>query len=172
MILCIRVAIINLSLFCLLQAYEQSPFVHRFFFEKFQTCKNCKTNTMNNHIPLTQNQLLTFATCLYPSVCLYVCSAVSYSLQPHGLWPTRLLCPWYVPGKNTGVCCHFLLEGVFLTQGSNIHLLHWQADSLPLSHQGSPYIYIHVCICVCVYMYICVHIHVWCVCIHMYIYKM
>ena len=33
--------------------------------------------------------------------------------------------------------CHFLLQGIFPTQGSNIHLLHWQADSLPLSYQGS-----------------------------------
>ena len=45
----------------------------------------------------------------------------------HGLWPTRLLCPWDFPGKNTGVGCRFLL------QGSNpclLHLLHWQVDSL------------------------------------------
>ena len=41
------------------------------------------------------------------------------------------------PGKNTGVGCHFLLKGIFLTQGSNLQLLHWQADSLPQSHQGS-----------------------------------
>ena len=37
-------------------------------------------------------------------------------------------------GKNTGVGCHFLLHGIFLTQGSKLrllHLLHWQADSLP-----------------------------------------
>ena len=33
-----------------------------------------------------------------------------------------------------GVCCHFLLQGIFLTQGSNPNLLYWQADSLPLSH--------------------------------------
>ena len=33
--------------------------------------------------------------------------------------------------------CHFLLQGIFLAQGSNLRLLHWQADSLPLSHQGS-----------------------------------
>ena len=39
---------------------------------------------------------------------------------------------------NTGVGCHFLLQGILLIQGSNPHLLHWQADSLPLSHQGSP----------------------------------
>ena len=35
----------------------------------------------------------------------------------------RLLCPWDFPGKNTGVGCHFLLQGIFLTQGSNLHLL-------------------------------------------------
>ena len=44
---------------------------------------------------------------------------VSDSLRPHGLWPTRLLCPWVPPGKNTGVGCHFFLQGIFPTQGSN-----------------------------------------------------
>ena len=34
----------------------------------------------------------------------------------------RLLCPWDFPDKNTGVSCHFLLQGIFLTQGSNPHL--------------------------------------------------
>ena len=48
----------------------------------------------------------------------------------------RLLCPWDFPGKNTGVGCHFLLQGIFPTQRSNLHLLHWQAVSLPLSHTG------------------------------------
>ena len=42
------------------------------------------------------------------------------------------------PGKNTGVGCHFLLQGIFLTQGSNPSLLYWQVDSVPLSHQRSP----------------------------------
>ena len=45
------------------------------------------------------------------------------------------------PGKNTGVVCHFLLQGFFPTQGSDPYLLcllHWQVDSLPLSHLGSP----------------------------------
>ena len=37
------------------------------------------------------------------------------------------------PSKNTGVGCHFFLQGVFPTQGPNPHLLHWQVDSLPLS---------------------------------------
>ena len=41
-----------------------------------------------------------------------------------GLLPTKLLRPWDSPGKDTGVGCHFLLEGIFLTQGSNPGLPH------------------------------------------------
>ena len=67
-----------------------------------------------------------------------MCSIMSDSLWPYGLLPARLLCPWDSPGKNTGVGCHFLLPGIFLAQGWNPHLLHWQANSLPLSHQWSP----------------------------------
>ena len=55
-------------------------------------------------------------------------------LRPHGLWPASLLCPWDSPGKNTGVDCHFLLQGIFLAQGLNPCPLHWQVDALPLSH--------------------------------------
>ena len=59
------------------------------------------------------------------------CSVVSDSLQPHGLWSSRCLCPWDYLGKNTGVGCHFFHQGILLTQGLNLcllHLLHWQAD--------------------------------------------
>ena len=63
---------------------------------------------------------------------------MSYSFVTHGLKPVRLLYSWNFPSKNTGVGYHFLLQGIFLTQGSNPRLLHWQADSLPLSHLGSP----------------------------------
>ena len=42
------------------------------------------------------------------------------------------------PGKNTGVGCHVLLQGIFLTQGSNPGLLHWRQIIYHLSHQGSP----------------------------------
>ena len=48
-----------------------------------------------------------------------VASLMSNSLWPQGLWPTRLLHPWDSPGKNTGVGCHSLLQGIFPTQGSN-----------------------------------------------------
>ena len=50
--------------------------------------------------------------------------------------PTRLLCPWDFQGKNTRVGGHFLLTGIFSTEGSNPHLLCWQADSLPLGDLG------------------------------------
>ena len=40
-------------------------------------------------------------------------SVMSNSLRPHGLQPTRLLSPWDSPGKNTGVGCHCLLQGIF-----------------------------------------------------------
>ena len=54
-------------------------------------------------------------------------SVVSSSLRPH----------FFFSGKNTGMGCHFLLQRIFLTQGSNLHLLCWQVDSLPLSHLRS-----------------------------------
>ena len=57
------------------------------------------------------------------------------------LWTvwTRLLCPLDSPGKNTGVGCHGLLQGIFPTQGLNLHLLcflHWQVGSFPLVLPG------------------------------------
>ena len=71
---------------------------------------------------------------------LLLCShqVVSNSLRPYGPEPARLLCPWDFPGKNTAVGRYFFLQGIFPTQRSNLCLLHWQADSLPLSYQGSP----------------------------------
>ena len=81
-------------------------------------------------------------------LCMLSCSVMSNSLRPHGLESTRLLqepgknpgVGWDFPGKNIGVGCHFLLQGIFPTQGLNqrlLHLLQWQVDSLPLSHLGS-----------------------------------
>ena len=52
--------------------------------------------------------------------------------------PAGLLCPWGSPGKNTGVGCHVLLQGIFPTQRSNPRLLHWQVDSLPSEPPGKP----------------------------------
>ena len=59
--------------------------------------------------------------CLVAKLCLTL-------LWSHELWSAKLLCPWDFLGKNTAMGCHFLLQGIFLTQGSNPHLLHWQVD--------------------------------------------
>ena len=69
-------------------------------------------------------------------VCVLSHSVVSDSLWPHGLQSTGHLCSRDFPGKNTGVDCHFLVQGIFLIQESNPRL--WHTDSLPLSHLGSP----------------------------------
>ena len=66
------------------------------------------------------------------------CLAVSNSLWPYGLYPTRLLCPWDFPGKNTGASCHFLLQGIFQTQGSNSGLPYCRQTLYPLSQEGIP----------------------------------
>ena len=71
---------------------------------------------------------------------LFSHSVRSDSSATPGLERTRLLCSWDFPGRNTGVGSHFLLQGIFLIQGLNLCLLHWQADSLLLSHQGSPHV--------------------------------
>ena len=66
-------------------------------------------------------------------LCVRTRSVVSNSFCPHGLQPARLLCPWDFPGKNTGVGCHFLLQGIFPSRdrthvscsipGSHVHSL-------------------------------------------------
>ena len=62
------------------------------------------------------------------------------------LWdPARLLCSWHFPDKNTEVGCHFLLQGIFLTQGLMPHFLHCSQIPYHLSLPGSPSlcVYIH-----------------------------
>ena len=71
------------------------------------------------------------------SMCCAVlsCLIVSNSVQPYGQQPTRLLCSWDSPGKNTGVGCHALPQEIFPIQGSNPGLLGVSCigDTLPLS---------------------------------------
>ena len=58
--------------------------------------------------------------CVCVCVCVYVCvsrSVMSNSMRPHGLQPSRLLCPWDSPDKDTAVGCHFLLQGVLPNPG-------------------------------------------------------
>ena len=76
--------------------------------------------------------------CGRATACRHVCAcpqSLPTLCDPKGLCDASLPCPWDFPGKNTGVGCCFLLQGIFLTQGWNPSLLHWQAESLPLSHE-------------------------------------
>ena len=85
-----------------------------------------------------------FALYILKLCCVQVCS-INQSCPTlcdlRGLQPARLLCPWSFPGKNTGVGCHFLFQGIFPTQGSNLHLLgllHYRWIFYQLSHRGRP----------------------------------
>ena len=87
------------------------------------------------------------SVCVCVFVCVCVCVCVSTQLLSHvwllaAPWTVALQAPlsmpWDFPGKNTGVGCHFLFPGIFPTQGSNLCVLHWQADSLPLAPPGKP----------------------------------
>ena len=68
--------------------------------------------------------------CLLAQSCL--------TLRLHGLEPTSLLCAWDFPGKNTGVGCHFFLQGMSPTQGLNPHFLLGRQILSQWSHLGSP----------------------------------
>ena len=102
----------------------------------------------NEHYPFLECYLITVSP--NPNLCrapLYLLLRLLYMHAQqlncvqlsgiYGLLPSRLLCPSDFPAR--------ILEWVtisfsrlFLTQGLNLYLLHWQADSLPLSHWGSP----------------------------------
>ena len=88
------------------------------------------TQKYNNTV-ITRTKIETFICCCC------VASVMSDSLLPHGLQPTRLPCPWNSSGKNTGVGCHSIRQGIFWTQRSNPGLLHCRQIFCCLSHQGS-----------------------------------
>ena len=69
-----------------------------------------------------------------------VCQLLSRVQLFETLWTVaaRLLCPWTSPGKDTGVGCHYLLQGIFLTQTSKPGLLHCRQILYHLCYQGSP----------------------------------
>ena len=76
----------------------------------------------------------------------FVCFSIWFSHMPEScltLATHGLLRPWDSPGKNTGVGCHFPLQEIFPTQGSNLSLLHCRQILYQLSCEGSPYQYSH-----------------------------
>ena len=64
----------------------------------------------------------------------FSCSVVSEYLQPHGLYLPGFSIHGISQGKNTGVGCHFLLQGIFLIQGLNLSFLHCRQILYLLSH--------------------------------------
>ena len=80
-----------------------------------------KCNLSFSHVTMLSLQM--FACCMSARLGLTLCNPWTVAMR-------RLLCPWDFPGKNAEVSCHFLLQGIFLTQGLNpslLWVLHWQA---------------------------------------------
>ena len=76
-------------------------------------------------------------------------SVVSDSWQSPGLQPARPPCRWDPPGKNTGVGCHALLQGIFPNQRLNPGLPHCRKILYCLSYLGSPVIEYILCVKTC-----------------------
>ena len=94
-----------------------------------------------------------------PYMCAQSCPTLC---DPHGLQPTRLLCPWNFPGKNTGVGSHSLLQGILLTQESNPGLRHCRQILCRLSHQASQlWYYTNYSICACVFSCVLLFVTPW-----------
>jgi len=80
--------------------------------------ENALVITLQTSLVFIQFYLAMCCCCLVAGSFIFFCDPMNY------IQPTRLLCPWDSLGKNTGVVCNFLLEGIFLTQGSNPSCLH------------------------------------------------
>ena len=92
-----------------------------------------------------------YSVIIYMEVWSVSHSVVPDSLWLHGLQPTRLLCPWDFPSKDTGLGCHFLLQGIFPNQGSNPGLLHYRQILYQLKSTCKNE---SIKECVCIYIYI------------------
>ena len=132
-----------------LRAQWPTKMMQSLFEEKAFSSKEVKpfTNELaqsaraNNYSALTFGHKCTVMQCSIPeqNLCCAVASVLSDSVQRYGLQPSRLFCPGDSPSKTTGTSCHFFLQGIFPTQGSNLcllHLLQWQAGFLPLVPPG------------------------------------
>ena len=100
-----------------------------------------KVSILPSHYSCFIRHFTRVGLCVLLALCCAMLSCFNniWLLWAHGPQPARLLYPWDSPGKNTGVGCHFLLQGIFPTQGLNLGLLcllHWQSSSLPLVPPG------------------------------------
>ena len=88
-------------------------------------------------------------------------------MQPHGLEPTGLLCPCNFPGKNTGVGCHFLLQGFFWPKDWT-HISYIASMFCITGSPGKPSMY--VCMYVYTHTYTHTHTHTHTHTTHIYMY--
>ena len=95
---------------------------------RVSSCLGLKVGTLREEEESDDGHFM--CMCVHTEPCPTLCDPMDCSppgSSVHGI----------VPGKNTGVGSHFFLQKIFLTQGSNLHLLHWQVNSLPLCCLGS-----------------------------------
>ena len=131
-----------ISLFCF-SFYAQFVFIFLYFFHHREYGKNL--------VSLPRKKLWTYHLFIRFDIQFHGCHRWSYFLmeisyiKDQGFQslqlifePTRLSCLWNPPGKNTGVGCHSLLQGILLTQGRYPDLLHCRQILYCLSHQRSP----------------------------------
>ena len=103
----------------------------------FQLISLHKSRTVTHlHTPL-----IFFMSCIMEYNTHTTCRTIhseSHSVTSDSLWPQGLYSPWNSPGQNTGVGSCSLLQGIFLTQGSNSGLPHCRQILYQLSHKGRP----------------------------------
>ena len=132
---------VQLKLYLLQEIFPPFSQAEFLFSEQLSVCT--LTITLSPSLPWNTDSYVLISLILFSTA--QVALVVSDSLWAHGLQPARLLWPWDFPSKNTGVGCNFLLQGIFLTQGSNLCLLKFlfctiQSISLPepiLTEAGS-----------------------------------
>ena len=111
-------AMLNICIF-----YLSSFCYYQYSYSSFLVLNVCISETSHHHI---LNFTCTYVHCKH--TCIHAKSLQSCPTLCYPMITARLLCPWDSPNKNTGMGCHALLLGIFLTQGSNPHLLgtlHW-----------------------------------------------
>ena len=108
--------------------------------KSFDWCPQ-KSETMKLYLKRAPRDSLSLEACVHAKLlqsCLTLCDPMDCSSPGSSVH--------VIPGKNTGVGCHFLFQGIFPTQGSNPHLLcllTWQVGSFPLAPPGKPCMFIY-----------------------------
>ena len=133
----------------ILQIIKRLAIFHCFFFFFFPHRCQWHTGLVATGSLSLPAFILRLGHALYPvcwifvfAICVLSRSLVFNSCNPINC--NRFLCPWDSLGKNTRVGCHFLLQGIFLTQKSNLGLLNCRQTLYRLSYKGSPFFAIYV----------------------------